>query len=113
MTSPQQPTTTEAIQTVILGKGVTDYLEVVDEVKRRFGLAVSQRMVEETYTQMKKHAQTRQVAKASALPESTLAAAGSEKLGLALKFVDQLGGLAQARQAIDQLEKVLGKLKGP
>ncbi len=53
MNKANPPTASAAIQMLIEGKPFGDYMDVVNEVQKQFGLIVSQREVEETYLAMK------------------------------------------------------------
>ena len=113
MDKPKPQTTTEAIQTVILTTPLADYIDVVDEVEKQFGMKVSQREVEETYVAMKKHARSEAASRSepvSSPPQKQQPNVDPLRVGRALLFVEEMGGFAQARAALERLEDSLKRL---
>jgi len=108
MTDDGKPLTeTQAIQRVIEEGSAADFCDVVDVVKKRFGLRVGLGMVEEVYLAMKKEAaddSTRPHVQPALSPQSGVVNAKT------LQFVKEMGGFEEARQAIAELETLMSKL---
>jgi hypothetical protein len=104
------PTEAEAVRQVIAEGAAGDYTDIAAAVQRRFGLLVGSRLVEEVVTQLRREAGQHATTEGS-LPEAPAAAAPqADRRGRVLAFVEEMGGFAEARRAMDELESALKRL---
>lgn len=119
----------EAIKAVIAEGGAMDYIDVVDAVDKRFHIKTSSLKVEEVHREL---VNSRTDLKESPKPKVTFAmasqlpsqrereravkepgtavgsgVASGDEVALALQFVQSVGGLSKAKQALAALEAVL------
>lgn len=102
MAEKSKPTKTEAIRVVLEAGVAGDYCDVVDEVKRRYGLTVGEGQVEAAARELQEEA--------SEVAASDQGAAATDPRVTALRFVQAVGGFAAARQALSDLEHELKRL---
>jgi hypothetical protein len=133
MTDATNLSETDAIRQVITEGGAMDYIDVVEAVRKKYGLNVSSGLVEQVHLQM------RQASKYDIQPRIKLelgrprqpedAARGQsvdvggdvdigggescppDHLALALRFVKSVHGLQNAHRALRELEAILHELK--
>ena len=118
---------TDAIKLVIAEGTAMDYIDVVNEVEKRFRIKTSSAVVEQVHhdmvksrTDAKEHLKPRlslemasqipaRTEKHAAAPASTSTptADDGDPMTLALHFVKSVGGMKQAKQALAELEAVL------
>ena len=114
MAKKGKPTKAEAIRLAIEAGGCGDYCDVVEEVKRRYGLTVGEGQVESTYRAMQEKALVGGNSQGTlAMREELLASADTGKADRrvkALRFVQAMGGFGAAREALSELEKELKRL---
>ena len=121
MSNIKQISENEAIRKVIAEGKAMDYIDVVEAVRKEYGLSVSSALVE------KVHSQLRRQAKALTKPRISLEAGTLEHeekyaelqktenpetdhLALALRFVQSVKGLANAKKALAELESMMQEL---
>lgn len=114
MAKKSKPTKAEAIRLVIEAGAGGDYCDVVDEVKRRYGLTVGEGQVESTFRAMQEKADVRGNSRVTLsmreeLPNSSNAGK-ADRRAAALRFVQAMGGFAAAREVLSELEKDLKRL---
>ena len=129
MSDTSQVTETDAIRQVIADTGALDYIDVVNEVRKRFRIEVTSAQVEQVYhdldtetkpapksrTTVTMTSTTADEAAAKSEPEITLPTRDvpsepdlpKDDLTLALNFVKSVGGLAKAKRALMELESVM------
>jgi hypothetical protein len=111
----------EATRLVLSEGTYGEYCDVVREVRRRFGLRISEGLVERLYLAAKRNpAPTpRATVSVDVKPEAHLTPpAATHSLpadtpatrGTVLRFVEEMGGFTSARAAIDRLEHSIGDL---
>ena len=113
----------EAIRQVIVEGGAMDYVDVVNVVRKKFGLNVSSALVEQVHVEMcqqqpKRDIQPR-IRMEVGVSDPTLESAKRESveatpkghLQLAANFVKSVGGLKNAVQALAELEVIMRDLK--
>ena len=108
MSKQEKPNEIEAIRIVIDSGAVGDYCDVVDEVKKRFGLIVAASQVEQIHTAMKAEASTREQIQQQ--HDSRDSANASTRKAIVLEFVEEMGGINEAKAAISDLERTIKRL---
>ena len=114
----------EAIRQVIESGTAMDFIDVVNEVKKQYRMEVSAADVEQIFRELASEPRTRvSLAVASSLPsaESQPESKSTQRMPVqsaslptadgdlehALHFVKSVGGLSNAKRALDELESVL------
>jgi hypothetical protein len=109
----------EAIRQIIAEGGVMDYVDVVEAVRKKFGIRVSSALVEKVHSQLQQEArnQTPSVQPRIRLelgqpPKEPLPAPerSGDHLAQVLRFVKSVHGLQNAKRALAELEAVLLEL---
>ena len=103
MTIHPSPAPEDAVRRVLADTVAADFCDIVREVNRRFGIRVSEGLVEQLYLENKK-VQSRAQEPPSEPPKRVPAIDAHDE-ALALRFVEVMGGFPQARAAIDGLER--------
>jgi len=131
MSDTKEISEAEAIRQVIAESGAVDFVDVVNAVHKRFRMSVTAAQVEEVYHELAKETQAEPKARTSVTltsmmsdqppsesqePELTLptqpvpthpSELPKDDLGHALHFVKSVGGLAQAKRTLIELESIL------
>ena len=107
----------EAIRQVINEGGAMDYVDVVDRVREKFGLNVSSALVEQIHLEMRQQhkKQTQPRIKLEVVPsepsEAGITEDGqSDHLAHALRFVQSVRGMRNAKRALSELEDIMRQL---
>ena len=132
MSNTEKLSKDEAIRRVIAEGSALDYVDVVDEVRKQFGIKVSTGLVEKVYLELKRRGTQLNVEPRLQMdipsPSEPATAvirspAGSEKVESegnestsrnshllhALTFVKSVNGLSNAKAALAELEAIMGK----
>ena len=121
MSHEQQLSVSDAIRQSIMENDVSDYADVIEIVRKKYGLAVSSADVERVYGQMMRESE------AAKSPEITLELGSfsgmdtqrsskelpstegctADHLGHAMQFVKSVGGFTNAKKALSELETTM------
>lgn len=102
-------TETDAIRQVIADGAGGDYTDIAAAVRRRFGLIVGSRLVEEVVLALREEA-AQSPRESSAHSAAVPANQSGDLRNRVLAFVHEMGGFAEARAAIDELESEMRRL---
>jgi hypothetical protein len=113
----------EAIRRVLAAGGFADYVDVAQAVEKQFGLRVGSAKVEAVVLALRKEQQSaaadgNQQEQSAGTGGSSSAAeaaapatdAATDRTTAALRFVEEMGGFAAAREALDELEASLKRI---
>jgi hypothetical protein len=105
----RKPTEADAIRQVIADGVRGDYADISAAVQQRFGLIVGSRLVEEVVQGLRSPAAEHQPA-AGGQRDTGRTPPASDQRHRVLEFVQEMGGFAEARAAIDELESAVKRL---
>lgn len=102
-------TEADAIRRAIAEGAGGDYMDIAAAVRRRFGLIVGSRLVEEVVMVLQRDGEPQTTVEA-VHPTSEPSTGARDVRNRVLSFVQEMGGFAQARAAIDALESEMRRL---
>jgi hypothetical protein len=109
---------TDAIRQVIAEGGAMDYIDVVDAVRKKFGIKVSSALVEKVHAKLRKEAKNEiqprirlELGQAEPAYAEKVEGAGGDDVAHALRFVRSVNGLQNAKRALAELEAMMRQLK--